>query len=60
MKQSFGSDDLKASVFGLQERLVGAMEQVDASSIRGFITCYGFLCDFFGVQLNEEVLWVSV
>ena len=53
-------DSLKSEVSGLRENLLGAMDRVDAATISGFLTSYGFLCDFFGVQFNNEIAWVSV
>lgn len=43
----------------LRDNLIAAMEHNDGASLSGFTIAYGFLCDFFGTALNEEVLWVS-
>lgn len=60
IRLSFDSKSLQAEVQQLRESLLGSMERLDASTIPGFITTYGFLCDFFGVPFNEEVSWVGL
>ena len=57
-KLTFEPESLKSSVLKLRDNMMSAMETVDATSIHGFITSYGFLCDFFGVTFNEEISWV--
>ena len=59
IKTTFDSDSLRSAVSGLRDNLLGAMDRVDASTISGFMTSYGFLCDFFGVPFNHEIAWVS-
>lgn len=59
IKTTFDTDSLCSAVSGLRDNLLGAMDRVDASSISGFLTSYGFLCDFFGVPFNHEIAWVS-
>lgn len=58
IKTSFDDESLKSEVGGLRDNLLGAMDRVDASTISGFLTSYGFLCDFFGVRYNNEIAWV--
>jgi hypothetical protein len=60
IKTSFDNDSLRSEVSGLRDNLLGAMDRVDATTISGFLTSYGFLCDFFGVQYNNEIAWVSL
>ena len=43
----------------LRDSLLSAMDRLDPASLHGFITAYGFLCDFFSVPINEGVTWVS-
>ena len=59
MKLTFDPDSLRNEVSQLRNDLTAMMERVDATSITGFLTAYGFLCDFFGVEYNREVSWVS-
>ena len=59
LKLTFDPDSLCSEVSSLRDSLMSAMNRVDASSIQGFITSYGFLCDFFGIPFNNEVSWVS-
>lgn len=59
IKMTFDPDSLRSEVSGLRDNLLSAMDRVDASSISGFLTSYGFLCDFFGVQFSNEIAWVS-
>ena len=59
IRLAFDPKPLQAEVQRLRESLLSSMERLDASTIPGFITTYGFLCDFFGVPFNEEVSWVS-
>ena len=49
---------LREDTMRLRDSLLSAMERLDPSSLHGFITAYGFLCDFFSVSFNEEVTWV--
>ena len=55
---NFSPEAMKQDVLKLRDNMLSMMEQVDASSIHGFITAYGFLCDFFGVTFSEEISWV--
>lgn len=58
-KLTFDPKSLQEEVEQLRKTLLTAMEQLDASTVPGFITTYGFLCDFFGVPFSEEVSWVG-
>lgn len=59
LKLTFDPDSLRGDVSRLRDELTTMMERVDASTVQGFLTAYGFLCDFFGVEFNKEVSWVS-
>ena len=54
---SFDSEPLAEEADRLTDDMLASMDRVDASSIAGFMTCYGFICDFFGVPLSKEVSW---
>lgn len=58
IKTNFDDESLRSEVSSLRDNLLGAMDRVDATTIAGFLTSYGFLCDFFGVQYNNEIAWV--
>ena len=58
LKLTFDPDSLRTEVTSLRDSLLSAMDRGDASSLQGFLTSYGFLCDFFGVPFNNEVAWV--
>ena len=57
---TFSPEAMKQDVLKLRDSMLSMMERVDASSIHGFITTYGFLCDFFGVTFSEEISWVRL
>lgn len=59
LKLTFEPDSLRNEVSRLCDELTAMMERVDASTITGFLTAYGFLCDYFSVEYNREVSWVS-
>ena len=59
MKLTFDPDSMRNDVSQLRNDLNAMMERVDASSINGFLTSYAFLCDYFGVEYNRDVSWVS-
>lgn len=54
----FTPPSLRDDTVRLRDSLLSAMDRLDSSSLHGFITTYGFLCDFFSVPFNEEVTWV--
>ena len=58
-KLTFEPKSLQEEVEQLRKSLLTSMEQLDATTVPGFINTYGFLCDFFGVPFIEEVSWVS-
>ena len=58
IQMTFSPEAMKQDVLKLRDSMLSMMERVDASSIHGFITTYGFLCDFFGVTFSEEISWV--
>lgn len=60
LKLTFDPDSLRNEVTHLRDELTNMMERVDASTIQGFLTAYGFLCDFFGVEFSKEVSWVKL
>lgn len=59
LKLTFDPDSLRSDVSNLRDELTNMMERVDASSIQGFLTAYGFLCDYFEVEYNKEISWVK-
>ena len=59
LKLTFDPDSLRSEVVNLRDSLLSAMDRGDASSLQGFVTSYGFLCDFFGVPFSNEVSWVG-
>ena len=59
MQTLFTPVSLREDTTRLRDSLLSAMERLDPTSLHGFITSYGFLCDFFGVPVNEGVTWVS-
>ena len=59
MHTVFTPISLRDDVVRLRDNLLSAMDRLDPASLHGFITAYGFLCDFFSVPFNEEVTWVS-
>ncbi|CAI8056021.1 F-actin-uncapping protein LRRC16A [Geodia barretti] len=57
MQTLFTPVSLREDTTRLRDSLLSAMERLDPTSLHGFITSYGFLCDFFGVPVNEGVTW---
>lgn len=60
MKITFDPDSLRSQVSSLRDELTGMMERVEPATVQGFITSYAFLCNYFEVEYNKEVSWVSV
>ena len=60
LKLTYDPDSLRNDVSNLRDELTNMMERVDASTVQGFLTAYAFLCDYFSVEYNKEVSWVSV
>jgi hypothetical protein len=57
IQTAFTPPSLREEVTRLRDSLLSAMDRLDPTSLHGFITAYGFLCDFFSVPFNEEVTW---
>ena len=54
----FDPKALGDEVTTLRDTVLRSMERNEASSLNGFIRVYGFLCDYLGVPISEEIPWV--
>eukprot|EP00731_Ephydatia_muelleri_P026276 Em0018g376a len=53
----FDPKALGDEVTTLRDTVLRSMERNEASSLNGFIRVYGFLCDYLGVPISEEIPW---